>query len=201
MLIIFAGFLTISPSKHKYKRRCFHNDMKLKIRTLVILGMVGFVMSGWGETPPVPAQVQAAFRQECEALLVSSINAAKKEIVIAIYSMTREDIADALIASYQKGVIVKIKMDEIQANTEWCEKVVKKLKKAGIKVALIRMPGERHMHDKFAVIDREQVLTGSYNFTNAASTDNWENLVKITNPAIAQAFLREWQAIKDYRQK
>jgi phosphatidylserine/phosphatidylglycerophosphate/cardiolipin synthase-like enzyme len=77
--------------------------------------------------------------------------------------------------------------------------MVKKLKKGGIKPDLIRMPDDRHMHHKFAIVDRAHVLTGSYNFTNAASTDNWENLVKITNPIVAQSFLNEWQAIEDYR--
>ena len=37
------------------------------------------------------------------------------------------------------------------------------------------------MHNKFAVIDDEIVLTGSFNWTSAAANNNQENLVVVDN--------------------
>ncbi len=172
----------------------------MEIKNFILLG-IGLITAGFPcvvDALETPAQVQTAFRHDCETLLIDSIKAAKKEIVIAIYSMTRDEIVDPLITKHKQGVAVKIKMDEEQGNSEWCKPLIKKLRRAGIIVDLIRMPNDRHMHHKFVVIDRTQVLTGSFNYTNAASTANWENLVKITNSEIAKTFLGEWQAIRDY---
>lgn len=51
------------------------------------------------------------------------------------------------------------------------------------------------MHDKFLVIDRQKVLTGSYNFTTTASKENYENLVLIEAPKIAEEFARAFERI------
>jgi len=40
------------------------------------------------------------------------------------------------------------------------------------------------------------VLTGSYNYTTAATTANYENMVLIESPEIAEQFAREFEKIK-----
>ncbi len=37
------------------------------------------------------------------------------------------------------------------------------------------------MHNKFVIIDSRLVITGSMNFTRAAASSNWENLVILTD--------------------
>ena len=51
------------------------------------------------------------------------------------------------------------------------------------------------MHDKFIVLDRQKVLTGSYNYTTTASRENYENLVFIENAKIAEEFARAFERI------
>jgi phosphatidylserine/phosphatidylglycerophosphate/cardiolipin synthase-like enzyme len=51
------------------------------------------------------------------------------------------------------------------------------------------------MHHKVIIIDREIVITGSYNFTASAEDRNDENLVIIYNPFIAEWFLAEFERV------
>jgi phosphatidylserine/phosphatidylglycerophosphate/cardiolipin synthase-like enzyme len=62
----------------------------------------------------------------------------------------------------------------------------------------VLLDGNRYtMHHKFFVVDGQIVVTGSYNFSNAAEKDNNENVLILHNPDIAaqytQEFLRVWQ--------
>ena len=42
-------------------------------------------------------------------------------------------------------------------------------------------------HDKIMIIDRQTVITGSFNFTKAAEEKNAENLLIIQSPELAKA--------------
>lgn len=54
------------------------------------------------------------------------------------------------------------------------------------------------MHHKFAVVDEETVLTGSFNWTYAADNENDENLLVLSDKALAgqysDEFARLWAA-------
>jgi phosphatidylserine/phosphatidylglycerophosphate/cardiolipin synthase-like enzyme len=51
------------------------------------------------------------------------------------------------------------------------------------------------LHHKFAIIDRNLVITGSHNWTNAANHLNDEALVLIQHPAIAAHYQREYERL------
>ena len=139
--------------------------------------------------------IQAAFSQKCEPFLIERINTAKSEILVAVYSFSRYNIASALIKKYKEGVTVRIKIDAFQASSKYCRLTVSKLKKAGVEVQLIRMPEKVHMHNKFVIIDRNEVITGSYNFTSTASKKNWENVISINDSEVSNQYFIEWQKI------
>ena len=50
------------------------------------------------------------------------------------------------------------------------------------------------------VIDGETVLTGSFNFTKAAQTQNAENLLIIRDPALAAQYTQNWEAHRQLSQ-
>jgi phosphatidylserine/phosphatidylglycerophosphate/cardiolipin synthase-like enzyme len=52
-----------------------------------------------------------------------------------------------------------------------------------------------NLHSKVFIIDRQTVITGSYNFTQSADRSNDENVLIIHNAAVAQAFFAEWQKV------
>jgi phosphatidylserine/phosphatidylglycerophosphate/cardiolipin synthase-like enzyme len=157
-------------------------------------------------TPPpvcaeirIPAEVVVAFREDCEKLLLRRIRRARKSILVAAYSFTSADFAAALREARQNGVEVSIKIDRSRAQEEYTGQLVERLRRARVSVKTIGMPERCSMHNKFVIIDEKTVLTGSFNFTVAAATKNWENLVCIESQRAAKAFAQEWKLIRSRR--
>ncbi|MDR7078409.1 hypothetical protein J2Y03_003461 [Neobacillus niacini] len=48
-----------------------------------------------------------------------------------------------------------------------------------------------HMHHKFVIVD-DILWIGSYNFTNAADSRHWENMLRIRDPQLVRRFLKEF---------
>ena len=129
--------------------------------------------------------VQTCFTpaRNCADRILRAIAQAKKEVLVAVYAFTNDDIAQALAQAYRRGVNVQVVLDREfdQQNTSSKGAF---LEKQGIK--LRRVSGLKHettdrgsglMHQKFAIMDRSVVLTGSYNWTAAAEKFNHENLL------------------------
>lgn len=127
----------------------------------------------------------------CDKQLINLINMAKQEINIAIYSLTKDDIAQAIVSANNRGVIIKVIVDYQQASgrNSKDEYLLSK------KIQLIRDKHSGFMHNKFAVIDRKTVITGSYNWTNNATKINDENMVVVESPELAKAFNEEFEEL------
>jgi len=48
-------------------------------------------------------------------------------------------------------------------------------------------------HNKVIVIDENIVITGSFNFTKAAESNNAENILVIRDPTLAEKYLKNWK--------
>lgn len=151
------------------------------------------------ETPlPMQAQVNAisAFNDECEELVLQGIEKSTTSIWVAAYAFTRTRIAAALVRAHRRGVQVEMKMDVEQAKHPGAVRLIAMLREEGIPVTLIHTAGEYSaMHNKFMVFDLRWVVTGSYNFTTQAQVSNWENMVWIESPAMAEQYKMAWDAI------
>jgi phosphatidylserine/phosphatidylglycerophosphate/cardiolipin synthase-like enzyme len=53
-------------------------------------------------------------------------------------------------------------------------------------------------HNKIMIIDRETVITGSFNFTKAAEEKNAENLLIIRNKDLAKIYIENWENHKGH---
>ena len=149
---------------------------------------------------PVAATVQAAFEKDCEGLVIREVEHAEKEVLVAIYSITRRNITSALADAVKRGVKVRLKYDQAQFDYEGMKTSIAFLKKHGIACTAIRMEGDTaRMHHKFVVIDGQRVLTGSYNFTSSATEENYENLVLIESPDLARRFADEFGRIESQK--
>ena len=56
-------------------------------------------------------------------------------------------------------------------------------------------------HNKIIIIDRETVITGSFNFTKAAEEKNAENLLIIKSKELAKTYIENWNKHKDHSEK
>lgn len=51
------------------------------------------------------------------------------------------------------------------------------------------------MHHKFIIVDNARLLTGSYNFTNDAENNNYENVIITDIPEIVTAYREEFNRL------
>ena len=164
---------------------------------VIALSTAGLLHAQDNAPAPAQATVRAAFGQDCESLLIAAVRQAHREILVAVYSLTRDRLVDALIEAAGHGVSVQVKYDVKQAEYDAMKRAVNRLRDHKIKCTGIRFEDDyAAMHDKFAVIDRQVVLTGSYNFTDVATTVNFENLVRIDSPDIARQYREEFITIR-----
>jgi len=56
-------------------------------------------------------------------------------------------------------------------------------------------------HNKIMIIDKETVITGSFNFTKAAEEKNAENLLILKNKKLAEIYIKNWYKHKDHSEK
>ncbi|MDR3586752.1 MAG: phospholipase D family protein [Desulfosporosinus sp.] len=154
-------------------------------------------------TPPSSQQIEYYFtraKQRPEQALEAQINSAKSTLDIAIYSLTKKDIVDAIISAKKRGATVRVITDRIEAKSKSEVAQLQLLKSANIPVLENTHSGLMHM--KVSIIDKSVVTTGSYNYTQNASTENDEVLVVIHDPGIASKWEDEfqlmWNDTKDY---
>ena len=102
---------------------------------------------------------------------------------VAMFSFTSRPLARALVRAAQRGVRVRVVLDDGQAKSKYSK--YRFLVNKGIPVKLDNRSA--YMHHKFAVIDHKMVITGSYNWTASAKKRNDENLVVLRDPEFVRA--------------
>ncbi|MCI0519266.1 MAG: phospholipase D-like domain-containing protein [Chloroflexi bacterium] len=116
-----------------------------------------------------------------------AIDAALRTVDIAAYDLDLWSIRDALLDAHQRGVKVRVVTDsDYIDNPE-----VQELMDAGIRVLGDRREGL--MHDKFIVIDRQEVWCGSMNFTLNDAYKNNNNLLRIRSTRLAENYTTEFE--------
>jgi phosphatidylserine/phosphatidylglycerophosphate/cardiolipin synthase-like enzyme len=120
------------------------------------------------------------------ARIVQEINQAQNTIDIAIYSFTRDEIADALIAAKNRGVTIRILADSGQANGTGSD--IARLEAAGFELKRTNGGGGGILHDKYAIFDGRLLVTGSYNWSTNAEENNDENAVFMRSTSVISAF-------------
>ena len=133
--------------------------------------------------------VQACFspRGMCAEHLLREIGQAKNELLVAVYAFTSDELAGALAQAKKRGVAVQVVLDrEFDSRAEKSKGRFLENQKIPVRrvSGLKRNSPETDaglMHQKFAVIDRKNLFTGSYNWTNAAENLNHENLLMFRN--------------------
>ena len=150
--------------------------------------------------------VQACFSPlgKCSAYITREIEQAKKEILVAIYAFTSDELANSIVQARRRGVMVQVVIDREfdMSNAKSKAKFLEAQKILVKRISGIKSnagePDAGLMHQKFAVIDRRVVFTGSYNWTYSAETLNDENLLMFRDAGplaeeYRRAFFRVWE--------
>jgi phosphatidylserine/phosphatidylglycerophosphate/cardiolipin synthase-like enzyme len=126
-----------------------------------------------------------------EDIIVEKLKNAKLSVYFMIFSFTSEKIRDQLIKLHKNGVKVCGIFEKTGSNSKYSEYKILKLE--GIKVYLDK--NKYRMHHKVIVIDGNDVITGSYNFSNNANKINDENLIIIQNKRISDLYVDEFNKL------
>jgi len=122
--------------------------------------------------------------------IVAEIGKARNEVLVQAYSFTSVPIARALLEAKKRGVRIEAILDKSQKKERYTAATF--LYNACIPV----MIDDKHAiaHNKIIIIDRQTVITGSFNFTKAAEEKNAENLLVIKgNRELAGKYLDNYR--------
>jgi len=106
---------------------------------------------------------------------------------MAIYSLSLPSVQEALIAASQRGVAVRVVMESDYRD----EPAPQALEAAGIPILGDRREGL--MHNKFAIIDRQEIWTGSTNLTPSSIYADHNNLIRIRSSEAAADYTTEFE--------
>jgi phosphatidylserine/phosphatidylglycerophosphate/cardiolipin synthase-like enzyme len=142
---------------------------------------------------------------DLKLVLIDLIEASKKQISIAAFSITDTDIARALIDAKKRGVRIELVIDRDNSENHYSK--VPLLRYAAIPIYIyptmsVMAQGGRKplMHNKFIIFDdvlgRGLLWTGSFNFTKQAGTINQENVLVLDTESVVSAYKKHFQVLK-----
>ena len=162
----------------------------MKIKGL-LLALGCLAHCAMAQTYTVKAEVHF---ENFEKVIVSEVERAKESIYVHIYKFNSKPIAQALIDAKKRGVKVLVMTDGKEAQDS--RNRAKMLSEAGV---LTYVDSEHAtMHNKTMVIDRDRVVTGSFNYTKKADRKNAENILVLTDSLLRDRYLKNWQEHRDH---
>ncbi len=123
-----------------------------------------------------------------ERIILKRLKKAKNSIHFMAFSFTSDKIGEEMIRISKNGVKVYGIIEKIGSGSRYSEFL--KMKLEGIQVKLDK--NRYKMHHKVIIIDKERVITGSFNFSKNANERNDENILIIDSRVIAKDYLTEF---------
>jgi phosphatidylserine/phosphatidylglycerophosphate/cardiolipin synthase-like enzyme len=137
-------------------------------------------------TSPSGNSDRSTYTEGIDTQLAAAINNAQNAVDIAAYEFDNERITEAVLATHERGVTVRVVTDT-QAGLEDDEATLDRLVEAGIPV--VGDVRTALMHNKFVIIDGSSVWTGSWNLTVNGTYRNNNNAI----------MLRSRRAVENYQ--
>ena len=128
-------------------------------------------------------------------LTVKLLDAARTSIDVSIYSVTMQDTVQALVRARDRGVKVRLIIDESHVYPKMDGQIKGLIDGGGIDIRTLRGTGTWGVnHNKIVVLDRSAVTTGSYNWTFGATFSNCENMLVARQPVYVAGYAAyfEW---------
>ncbi|GAF03889.1 phospholipase D-like domain-containing protein [Saccharicrinis fermentans] len=119
------------------------------------------------------------------------LNEAEKSVQLCVFSITDHRLAKEVLNCQRRGLKVEIITDDQKIFDRGSE--IQDMRYAGVEIKIDH--SKYHMHNKFGIIDRRIIFTGSFNWTYTASKHNQENLLVTTNGSIVQQFHEEFEKL------
>jgi phosphatidylserine/phosphatidylglycerophosphate/cardiolipin synthase-like enzyme len=128
---------------------------------------------------------------DCLGLIVHHLSYCRRSADICVFTITDDRITRAILAAHRRGIVVRVISDDEKSLDPGSD--IEQLEAAGVRVVIDRTPF--HMHHKYAIVDGERLLNGSYNWTRSAAEQNEENLLETGDPRLVRAFCQHFEQL------
>ncbi len=133
----------------------------------------------------------------CTDAINKALSQAKEEVLVQASSFTSAPIAQALLDAHKRGVGVQVILDKGQKTQKYSSATF--LNNSPIPTFI----DDNHAKadNKIIIIDREIVITGSFDFTKASEEKNAENLLIIKDKGLAKVYVENWEKHQEHSKK
>lgn len=158
-----------------------------------------------------PSPSAIAWEQSSNGLISRTLVNAKKSLQMALFVFSDQQMVNRLEPVHQMGVEIQTLIEpsfayrsysealdmmgveiqddcQIEANNHLWQPAI-------ATVGVPRMTPGDLLHHKFGTIDRQTVITGSHNWTDAANRGNDETVLVIHNPIVAAHYVQEFERL------
>lgn len=127
----------------------------------------------------------------CRNKLLDLMATAKSTIDICVFTISDNQLTQAIIKAAKRGVMVRIitdnhKSEDLGSDVQW-------LLDEGINLCMDH--SAYHMHHKFMIVDQTILANGSFNWTRSASERNEENILVIAEEGLIAEYQREFDQL------
>jgi phosphatidylserine/phosphatidylglycerophosphate/cardiolipin synthase-like enzyme len=129
--------------------------------------------------------------EACDKKIIQFIRTAQKSLDIAVFSFTHAGIARAIEDAHARGVRVRMVVDREQSQNDGS--LVDEMQAAGVPLKFGSQKGL--MHNKFTILDKQALETGSYNYSYAATSYNAENQLYLKDTNIIDRFQKDFEKL------
>ncbi len=154
----------------------FKRDILYIVVIILLLGLCGQVLYDYKYKPAHEREIKVYYNQQHQLNreVIQLTQDADKYVYFAIYTFTRTDIRDALLAAKYRGLDVRGVSDRSQYQQLDSQKdIIDSLRKAGIPVVLQDHAAIMHLK---AIVTDKAYASGSFNWTSSATNLNDEVL-------------------------
>ena len=129
--------------------------------------------------------------EDCLHRIRRLIGEAQSTLDICVFTITDNRIVQKLEEAMRRGVKIRVISDDMKSEDLGSD--MERLENMGIDCLYDKTSA--HMHHKFAIADSSILLTGSYNWTRAASTENNENILVSNNGKLVNSFQNQFEKL------
>lgn len=124
--------------------------------------------------------------------VIDLIQNSNNEIIIAVAWFTNQEILGELVKKLEEGVKVSILISDDIINSKL---ITQSFIEKGGELNIVPSHYTKFLHEKFAVFDKNKIITGSYNFTYNAEYNNFESIIITDNAKLIEQYLVRYNLI------
>ena len=132
-------------------------------------------------------------RGSIKETIIKTISSSEETIDVTAFTFTSGDIAEALYNAKERGVMIRLVIDQRQDKRHY--PVLEFLKEEGFDLQFLKGNIGGSMNNTFAIFDGKLLVTGSYNWTEYSEKFNYENAIFIDDSEVIGKYQKAFDSL------